>query len=124
MFSSISVFCIRIKYIKNSQLHRNHEIQNIEISVMIICFFEYQFALFWVPILEVFKKIWIDSDSIWELQGAQNSSSRPPPDPLIQGLRAQLSPRRLQEGFQGHFGWVFEPPKVILEVFGSDHKMI
>ena len=36
-----------------------------------------------------------------------------PPDPLIQVLGAQLSPRRLKEGFQGQFGWGFEPPKVI-----------
>ena len=67
----------------------------------IYVFFEYQFASVLVPIKKKNKKFWIDSDTIWELQGAQNSSPMPPPDPLIQVLGAQLSPRRLQEGFQG-----------------------
>ena len=79
---------------------------------------------FWFPFWKFFKNFGLILTPFGSSRALKILPPGLPSDPLIQGLRAQLSPRRLQEGFQGHFGWVFEPPKVILEVFGSDHKMI
>ena len=60
----------------------------------IYVFFEYQFASVLVPILKNFKKFWIDSDTIWELRDAQNSSPMPPPRSPHSGSWGTIEPKK------------------------------